>query len=200
MKKILFLFLIFASSILKSQTLIDSYSETNQDGGASVSAGSFNNQIVGQSFTGASQIYGLQTVKFYLRKSGSPTGSAYAKLYSHDGTYGSSSLPTGSALATSSVLDVSTLTTEYQLITFTFSEPYYDINATTYYVITFDYAEGNNSNYIEVGLDSSSPSHSGNSCYYTLGSWTSYTGWDFVFYVYGASAVTGAPQIIIIGE
>ena len=53
----------------------------------------------GQSFTGNGGT--LDSCVFELGKSGSPTGNAVAKIYNHTGTYGTSSKPTGAALATS---------------------------------------------------------------------------------------------------
>src|SRR3990170_1331257 len=95
----------------------DSYSETNADG-----YGNLHNDAtkIGQSFN-ASFGATLNTCQFYLKKTGSPTGNAVAKLYAHSGTYGTSSIATGAALATSGTLNVATLTTSAVLKTFTFA-------------------------------------------------------------------------------
>jgi hypothetical protein len=68
-----------------TNTLIDSYSETNQNSTVTISAG-LATKMVGQSFTSNGWV--LSSCKFYLRKNNSPTGSVYAKLYSHTGTFG----------------------------------------------------------------------------------------------------------------
>lgn len=95
----------------------DSYSETNQSQVQPVYSAS---PGAGQAFTGNGQV--LDRATFYLDKHfGLPTGNATAKIYAITGTYGTSAIPTGSALATSDVFDVSTLTTTKQLIDFTFS-------------------------------------------------------------------------------
>ena len=51
----------------------------------------------------------LSSVQFYIRKTLSPTGNAVAVLYAHTGTFGTSSAPTGAALATSDEVDVPSL-------------------------------------------------------------------------------------------
>lgn len=108
----------FISSSYATVDLIDFYSTSNRDNyiiidGSVTSA-------VGQSFTMLSSTHNLTSVIFYMMKTGLPTGSAYAKLYAHSGTYGSSSLPTGAALATSDAFNIATLTTGYVNYTLTF--------------------------------------------------------------------------------
>ena len=161
-------------------TIIDSYSESNQD--STLGGVGYTKSRVGQSFIGDGTI--LNSVKFYLKKnSGSPTGNATAKLYAHSGTYGTSSAPTGSALDTSTTFDVSTLSTSYALITFTFSGGYTLTNSTKYF-IEFDYSSGGPTNNVGAGYDSSSPSHGGNMWDDNSGS---NSGTDLIFYVYGVS-------------
>ena len=86
------------------QTLIDSYPSSNYDQDQYL--GSNNFVGYGQSFTTTGSVLKLSSCKFYLVKVGSQTGAMYAKVYAHSGTYGTSSIPTGSALATSDVLDI----------------------------------------------------------------------------------------------
>lgn len=85
-----------------------------------------------QSFTGNGNK--IISVKFNLKKFGSPTGNAVAKIYAHSGTFGSSSVPTGAALATSDNLDASTLGTNYAWATLTFSgaNQFQTVNGTNY--------------------------------------------------------------------
>lgn len=161
--------------------LANSYAETNQDENWNVS--STNYTKVSQSFISANGR--MSSAKFYLKKVGSPTGNAIAALYELSGTHGTNAVPTGAALATSDNFDVSTLTTSYQLITFTFSGANrYNITAAYYYEIVFEYSGGDADNYVQVGIDGSSPSDSGNPAYYTGGSWTPTTAKDVIFYVY----------------
>ena len=172
-----------------SDLIIDSYSETNQDGDAQIGNSKETSYGSSQSFTGTAAK--LTRVKWYLKKSGSPTGNAYAKLYAHSGTYGTSSIPTGSALATSAAFDISTLTTSYQLIEFTFSGAnQYDLEEGTYYVITLESdLASSTTNIIVQGTDTTSPSHSGNYSYKTS-IWNAYNPIDLPFYVYGSTDAT----------
>lgn len=120
----------------------------------------------GQSFTTPNDgvSYVLNSCKFYLKKVGSPTGNATAYLRTHSGTYGTSSLPTGAVLATSDVLDVSTLTTSYALVEINFSGAnQYTMAPNTQYIIEIFYEGGTYpGTLISVGRDGSSPAHSGN--------------------------------------
>jgi hypothetical protein len=160
--------------------VVDSYPETNFDTAYSLYAGSIIGR--GQSFTGDGS--DITRARFYLRKNGSPTGNAVAKLYAHAGTFGTNSQPTGAALAVSDNFDVSTLSASMELVEFAFSTPYTLANG-TYYVITIEYSGGDASNFPEVGHDTSSATHGGNRSYTSDGStWNANTG-DVVFYVFG---------------
>ena len=163
-----------------AELLVDSYSETNRDAARVLRGGGATGAA--QSFTAI--LGSLSSCKWYLKKYGNPTGNAIAYLYAHSGTYGTSSVPTGTALATSDSFDVSTLTTSYQLITLTFTgaQQYQLING-TYYCIAIVYSGGDGSNYINVGTDASSPTHSGN-CSEYVSAWGAISGADAVFYVY----------------
>lgn len=163
--------------------LLDSYSESNQNSTAFLD--SANHKGIAQSWKTPPAIYNLNSAKFWLKKAGSPTGNATANLYTHSGTFGTSSVPTGAALATSDVLDVSTLTLSYQLITLNFSgSNQYLVTGNTNYVISIEYTAGDASNLVHVGWDFSSPTHAGN--YSQLnGSWAATATADCCFYVYG---------------
>jgi hypothetical protein len=119
---------------------------------------------------------------------GAPTGNATAVLYAHSGTFGTSSVPTGAALATSKSFDVSQLeTTNYALIDFEFDDQFALVAATNY-VIAIEYTGGDVSNYVDVGGDSSAPSHGGNESALN-GSWAAASGIDLCFYVYRGGEV-----------
>lgn len=149
------------------------YSQTNQDSDLALDN---TTTRISQSFTGAGGP--LASVKFWIKKVGSATGNATAKLYAHSGTFGTSSVPTGTALAASNVLDVSTLTTSYQLIEFTFPWNYALVNATNY-CVTLEYT-GTSSDYVHVGYDASAAGHGGNKATYA-GSWTAQSTHDVCF-------------------
>src|ERR1035437_6962430 len=172
-------------------TLIDSYIESNY-AGSSRSLRSGSTIYVGQSFANASLIT-LDSAIFYLYKSGAvglPTGNMTAVLYAHTGTYGTSSKPTGSALATSDPIDASVLvfgSGGIQLITFNFSGANrIALSSSTNYCIELSYAGGDSSNFIAIGLDITSPTAGGNEHFSANGSsWTAESGTDVIFYVYG---------------
>lgn len=145
---------------------------------------------LGQSITGLGLT--LNSAKFYLKKFGAPTGNAVAKLYAHSGVWGSTGVPTGAALATSANLDVATLSTmEYQLIELTFAAPYTPVNG-THYCLVLEYSGGDAQNFIQVAADNSSPTHPGNLCYYSGGTW-GYSTRDLIFY---ALSTGGTPYEI----
>ena len=164
--------------------IIDSWSESNQDGEWPlyvVSESDF-----AQSFTGKGDV--LNSTKLYLRRSGSPTGNVYSKIYAHTGDFGTTGTPTGSAIAISDAIDVSTLSTSYELVTFTFSGVNkINIENLTNYCVSTSYGSGNSSNKIYTGATAGSGTADGNGAYLVLPTW--YTdlgsGYDMCFYVYG---------------
>ena len=168
--------------------IIDNYNESNQNNDFSL-INSTNWQEFGQTFTNIASNT-LSSCKFYIKKFGSPTGTATMIIYEHTGTYGVDGLPTGAILATSDSIDVSVLTTSHQLITFNFSGANkITLDANTYYCIAINGRSiiGDGSNYIVAGLDNSSPSHSGNSFYYNAGGYTANDAYDAIFYVYATN-------------
>jgi hypothetical protein len=164
----------------------DFYSESNYvspiDGGLRSDAAT----LMGQSFTSTGGT--LDNIKWYVKKyTGSPTGNATAKVYAHSGTYGTSGVPTGSALATSTGVDVSAWSTSYSLVTFNFTGAgRITLTNGTHYVAVLAYSGGNGSNLISYGMDNT-PAHSGNMSEY-VSSWRYSDSWltnkDVPFYVY----------------
>lgn len=172
--------------------IVDSYSETNQDSANSYNSGSGSNTL-GQSFAGDGE--DLDSAKFYLKKQSSATGSVSISIYAHSGTYGSG-IPTGSALATSDSLDVSTLTTSYQLITFSFTgaNRINLVNGTHYFaVFNLNITSASPNDFI-VGTDNSSPTHSGNYAFFQSGSWSAGTK-DICFYIYGTTSISPSSSL-----
>jgi len=171
------------------KSIIDRYSESYYNNSFAVSTASGftgHDEAVGQSFTNQSDSK-LVSCKFYMQKNGAPSGSAYAKLYAHSGTYGVDGVPTGAVLATSDALNVTTVsTTSFQLTTFTFSGAnQYVMAPNTYYVIVMEYTGGDSSNYMLIGV-SWLVGHSGVSCYYDGTSWGASVSYDTCFYVYAS--------------
>jgi len=173
--------------------IVDSYSEANHDVDRTMKAlhpgGGADPSAVGQSFN-ATATYRLHSVSFYLKKTSTPVGDAYVVLYAHSGVYGTSSLPTGAALATSEPYAVSSLTTSSQLITFTFNDTNkYQLTAGEKYVITYQNPTAGTidaAKYVSAGCDFSAPTHEGRYLYYANGAWSAYNTLDAIFYVYGS--------------
>lgn len=126
-----------------------------------------------QSFTGAAGKIVL--VRFKLAKTGTLSGNATAKLYAHTGTFGSTSKPTGTALATSDNFAVNTeLSGTMTLEDFNFTGAnQYVMTVGVKYCIAFEYSGGDGSNYVHFGIHDSSPSHTGN-----LASSFDLSGWN----------------------
>jgi len=190
-------------------TLLDSYSEANKDDGQALTdhhpADTNVASAYGQSFTTPAAQYKITSAKFYLNKGGSPTGNAHVTLYAHSGTYGTNSVPTGTALATSDDFDVTTIpgggAWTVMEIAFTGAQQY-TMDASTYYCIVFENpASGtiDSSNYPRAGLDASSPSHSGSAFRYKNGAWEARGSQDCCFYVYGdaVSAKTASSRMMM---
>jgi len=175
--------------LLGSYSPIDSYDFSNNDSSYSVDDSVFR-QAVGQSFTGNGKQ--LKRIVVLLSKFGSPTGNAVIKIYAHSGTYGTSSIPTGAALATSDNFDVSTLTGSAAQTTFTFSGGnQITLTNGTYYIFAIEYTNGDGSNLIDIYSDSTSPGHSGNTLYFDTVDWIAESGDDLVFEVLSDPIITG---------
>ena len=174
--------------------LVDSYSETNSDTDGNIGVG-VSYQMRGQSFPG--KVGTLSTCKFYIKRVSTATGNAVARLYSHSGTYGTSSIG-DTLLASSDNYDVSTIDTSYGLITFTFSgAAKYSLTGANYWIGVY-YNGGDGSKYISTGADRSSASHGGNAAR-NDGAWDAQSTTDYCFYVYadfvGGGAAIGSPMI-----
>lgn len=144
---------------------------------------------VGQSFTTLDSPAILKSAKFYLNKSGSPTGNVYAQIWTHTGTFGTTSAP-GTLLATSDLVSASGLSGSQTLTTFTFSgAEAITLAGSTNYVVVVKYTGGDISNSVVVGMDSSVKTATGNSSRSNDGiSWTTSAN-DVAFYVYSGGDV-----------
>lgn len=144
--------------------LLDSYAESNYDGSTIIVATT--QHSAGQSFTTLNDgyVYKLTSAKFYLKLNAGSTYNLTAKLHTHSGTYGTSSLPTGSALATSDAVTTG-LTGSFALVTFTFSGAnQINLQPNTHYTIHFTVNSGDGQ--VLIGTDGSAPSHGGNFYYF----------------------------------
>jgi len=174
-------------------TLIDSYAGANADSGYIAGA---DTSYFGQSFAiGSTSNNRITQVSFAAKKVGSPTGTMYCEIYTHSGTFGTNSVPTGSPLITSVGQDIADLNTVVAWIDSLFDNiPPICLDGSTNYCAVFKiaYTFRDASNYAVVYFDASSPTHNGNFSYYN-GSWVAESGKDAVFYVYGDIAVTASP-------
>lgn len=143
----------------------------------------------GQSFlTPSSQKWQITQVTFYLSKVGNPTGPASINLYLATGTCGTSAIPSGSPLASGSVA-VTTLSTAFGSVDAAITA--FDLFQSTCYVVAFEYSGGDDSNYVQVGLDKSAPTYvSGNAGRKgSSGSWTVELDKDLIFRISGYKRV-----------
>lgn len=175
--------------------LIDTYSESNQSTSQSVRSGLV--IIDGQAFTATGLL--LASAIFNLSRDGSPTGNCYARIYTHSGTYGTSSVGTGSPLAESDPIDVTTISASptFTLTTFTFSgaNRIYLVKDTPY-IIAFNFEGGSSGNDINVGIDAISPTHGGNRTFFNS-AWNAVSTSDSCFYIYGEAP--GGQSVSLLG-
>lgn len=132
----------------------DSYDISNKDSTEDSYGVNWNGQAILNSNT-----YYIAMISCYLQKSGSATGNADMVIYNCTGTPGSNGKPTGSILATSNAIDMSTVGSgSPELVSFYFATP---LQVTDDYCIILKYEGGDASNKILFGIDSSG-NHSGN--------------------------------------
>lgn len=189
-----------AKVIVKSglaESIEDSYSEANHDNNFSLAAGVATG--LAQAFT-VSTNGTLTSAKFYLDNISSSETSV-AKIYALSGTYGTNAIPTGAALATSDAISDATIPTELTLMTFSFSGAnQIALTATQQYAIAIEPSDGSPSGLLNVGSDTSSPSHGGNKSRQLAGAWAADSAADLVFYVYamtGSSATKLEPHYLL---
>lgn len=150
----------------------------------------------GQSFTVGSNAMYLRRVRVKLKVgAGSPTGNMTAYLYAHTGTYGTSSTPTGAAVATSNTIPSDRVTAAYVEYEFVFDTPY-ELTDSTYYCIEIDYT-GDASNYISIYGNSTSV-HDGNRFDYDTGYNADLTE-DLWFELYTSFDIHGRPGELMRG-
>ena len=176
--------------------IIDRYQEANYNDDWALRNIVGAETALGQSFTGTGKV--LSKVTFYISKANAPTDFAYAKIYAHSGTFGTSSVPTGSPLAISNAIKSSSIGTSLALVDFTFtgSDKITLANGTKY-VVVIESTGGDLTNYIRLSFDSSSPIHAGNLCYYEVGTgWVAWNGGDLIFYVWGDAEADDVQDLV----
>jgi len=165
------------------------YASSNQDSTLSLRSDAGGTSAAGESFAaGATKI--LSTARFYLKKSGSPSGSATAKIYAVTGSSGSYT-PTGAALATSENFNVASLGGGYAMAKFQFKlTNCISLTSGTDYFVILDVSATTSSsgNTIDVGYDGTPAFATGNAATYVSPTWTAQT-YDIIFDCYTDGAI-----------
>jgi len=162
------------------------YQDLNQTGGSSALIGPANNKSLGQAITFAEAV-SISSLWFRVRREGTPgNGSAtvVARIYAASGTIGTSGVPTGAVLATSTGVQANDLQTSLAYQEFTLSSPV-ALSAGDYVVVVTDTDQTNydGSNYI-IAEYSNTTVHAGNYCAQAADdSWAANSGYDLVFRV-----------------
>lgn len=129
---------------------------------------------------------------FHLAKTGSPTGTAVAKIYAPDDP-DAPTIPSGSALATSEPFDVSALTGSAALTTFDFvGNQRILLESGVTYFLALEYSSGNNGvDSVDVSTDATFAGHDGTAALFAGGVWAphGFGSTDVVFYLYTGSAM-----------
>ena len=172
-------------------TLIDSCSP--------VFAGSASQSVatgIGQSFTGNGTP--LTSCSFYLRYSMVPlTGTLYATLYAHTGTFGTTGKPTGPILATSKILNGSVVTDSDSLINFGFvgAQRVTPANGTKYVIVLVHIGDAVG-NHCWARRTDPTDVHAGNGSYKDTNWIVIINGIDFVFSVFSGDPADVTPPVI----
>jgi len=157
---------------------VDVYGEANLSVTSSISA--VNQVSIGQSFTGNGQP--LWRAGFWACRLGAPTSTIKAELFSHSGTYGTSSVG-ATLLATSTVRTAGTFTTTRQWEYFDFDGTFTLVNGTRYVIVLTASAAFDGTNAWGYGSDLS-PAHGGNQMTrVAAGTWTANSANDLIFRV-----------------
>lgn len=176
----------FSRSAIQSvagEALMETYALVNGD--QNIRLSSADNQGIAQSFTGNGAKITRCVVN--MRAFGTITGNIVAKIYAISGTSGTDSVPTGSALATSDTIDVTTIASGVnQNYTFNFSgaNQFQTVNGTNY-SLSIEYSGGDASNNVGVVVDASSPTDDGNNSTLVSSVWSAITTQDLCFELYG---------------
>ncbi|HET8708936.1 MAG TPA: PKD domain-containing protein [Candidatus Saccharimonadales bacterium] len=129
----------------------------------------------------------MDSAKFYIKKTGSPTGNIVAKLYTATGTFGSSNTPS-TLLATSDNVSVPSLSSSASLVSFLFSgSDRIFLTAATTYCLSIEYSTASTTDYPSVGASVFTDVGDGNLANF-LGSWSAQSTSDMSFYIYGVIA------------
>lgn len=161
--------------------LIDSYPFANGDNNKQIDILHPSVNILeysgrGQSFTVRNQCI-LRCLRVALKKVGNPIADLQARLYTHNGVYGTTSRPLNDVQLAESYTRFPTvaLGLGYSITDFWFVNGYeYTLRPNTHYciaIIARTVTTLNAANYVHVHHDTSAPTHGGNAFFYELPSW-----------------------------
>lgn len=169
-------------------SVVDSYGTVNQNDQYTISSPGV---AIGQAFTGNGRK--LESVEFYIKNSSVPGTetnlTAYLYAETHATAFGVDSVATGSSLATSSTIGCpSSLSDLFQMKSFVFDGTFVMTAGTKYVILVF--IGGSGSSRADVGIDTSTLSHSGNAVSRVLfptAHWTAIATNDVIFSVHGVT-------------
>jgi hypothetical protein len=175
---------VVTSNASAGTTVADSYSEANYDINVPIWDNGIDSPFeIGQSFTGNGGV--LNKAQVYIRKVGTFVGGVSASIYSHSGVYGTSSIPATLIANSNNFYTVDELSGTMELKDFDFTGQGITLQNGTNYILVLTANGGNGSEeIIYVGVDSSSPSHTGNSSVNTIGVGWAADAQDLIFYVH----------------
>jgi len=161
----------------------------------------------GQSFTGDGSYISAVSFKF---RGFSGDGTIYFKIYAHSGTFGSTGVPTGAALATSFGISPAYVPTDALYVaTDLFLDPYKTTSGTNYFIVC-EYAGTAAAGSMNLGVISTAGLVAGNASYKTTsgGAWTATTSTSLCFNLYGISGtystikynMSNADSYVVIGQ
>lgn len=124
----------------------------------------------------------INKIQFYLSKSLPIEGTLYARIYATSGVMGSTAIPTGSVLASSNGVSISSLP-EYSsgsaLIDFNFSSPYQPSGNTC---IVIESTDKTGAGFVYYGHSAASTVDIGNKTYKYNSNWL-YNAQDLIYYI-----------------
>ena len=147
--------------------------------------------MVTQSF--AAQTGVLHSATFSMNTEGNPTGEMNAVLYAHSGVFGTSSVPTGPALAVSDPLALPSISSGTKTeVTFYFTgADRVCLTGGTNYCVGFRYLGGDTTDKIRSYIQFVGPSSNGNMSEYAVGpGWYSLAPRDLYFKLYTTTGLT----------
>jgi len=175
--------------------LVDGYEDPNGNGG-SFFGYTGGNQSWGQSFLGNGEYLKRVGVQLF-RRNDPPDANVICSIFAHSGTFGSTGVPTGSALATASIPSGrlnQNATQDFQWEYFDFDGTLQLADGTPYFLaISVDTPGPNSSNSHGIGWDNSSPVAPGNSAFQNAAlSWAAYPTSDLMFAIWTDEAKDAA--------